>query len=335
MKRICIIHLNQIGDFVFSLPLLKALKENWPESKIDSVLRSHLEELLALSPYGGKALCRKRDIRSKLKLLKEIRQNRYDLVIALSNSVESLLLTLFSRARIKAGFANFPWDLGLDIKEKVEGPPGCSNNDKLLRRLNLNVRKQDYLGLMTLPPQANGRKLIESKERYVVVSPGTSPRRRMKAWEEDKFAELILWLQERCDLHPVLVGDKDSEEMNARIIDFAKEKDARRKMASIRNLTGKLGLRELCYLLKDAALFVGVDSGVMHLASSFDVRVVGIFGPTDPFYVGPQNPRSIVVREEMDCSPCYLKGCEERSCLKRLEVRKVFDACEKLLNGWG
>jgi ADP-heptose:LPS heptosyltransferase len=69
----------------------------------------------------------------------------------------------------------------------------------------------------------------------------------------------------------------------------------------------------------------------MHLASSLDVPVVGIFGPTDPFYVGPQNRRSIVVREEMECAPCYLKGCEERRCMKNLGVKKVLDACEQLL----
>ena len=102
-------------------------------------------------------------------------------------------------------------------------------------------------------------------------------------------------------------------------------------MNHIQNLSGKTNLKELCYLLKEASLFVGVDSGVMHLASSFDIPVVGIFGPTDPFYVGPQNRRSRVVREKMECSPCYLKGCEERPCMKNLDVQRVLEACEELL----
>jgi ADP-heptose:LPS heptosyltransferase len=99
----------------------------------------------------------------------------------------------------------------------------------------------------------------------------------------------------------------------------------------MQNLAGKTGLRDLCYLLKGASLFVGVDSGMMHLASSLDIPVVGIFGPTDPFYVGPQNRKSMAVREEMECSPCYLKGCQERTCMEKLEVRKVWEACEELL----
>ena len=103
------------------------------------------------------------------------------------------------------------------------------------------------------------------------------------------------------------------------------------KDTDILNLTGG-SLRSLCSVIKDANLFVGIDSGFMHMASSFDIPVVALFGPTDLFYVGPQNKRSIVVREEeMECVPCYLKECEHRDCMKKLKVIKVFDACEKLL----
>ena len=77
---------------------------------------------------------------------------------------------------------------------------------------------------------------------------------------------------------------------------------------------------------------MGIDSGVMHMASCLDIPVVGLFGPTDPFYVGPQNKRSIVVREEsMECVPCYLKNCKHRDCMKKMDVSKVFDACKQLL----
>jgi ADP-heptose:LPS heptosyltransferase len=99
----------------------------------------------------------------------------------------------------------------------------------------------------------------------------------------------------------------------------------------MQNLAGQTNLKELCFLLKKASLFVGVDSGVMHLASSFDIPVVGIFGPTDPFYLGPQNKRSRVVKENMECSPCNLKGCDERACMKNLDAQKVLEACEELL----
>jgi ADP-heptose:LPS heptosyltransferase len=165
----------------------------------------------------------------------------------------------------------------------------------------------------------------------VVISPGTSARRRVKAWEEEKFGDLIILLKEEYDLNPILVGGEDNIEVNDKVIQIIKAKDRDKKVNHIENVAGKLGLKDLCYLLKDASLFVGVDSGIMHLASAFDIPVVGIFGPTDPFYVGPLNKKSLVVREEMECSPCYLKGCEDRLCMKKLEVKKVWGACEELL----
>jgi heptosyltransferase-2 len=336
-KKICVIHLNQIGDLVFSLPLLKALKENDPSSTIHSIVRPHLKELLVHSPYIDHLLYRRKGIKNTLILLNEIRRNRYDLLITLSNSGECLFLTTLSRARVKVGFTYFPWDFSLDIKEKVKGHLSWYYNLKLLERLGMDVQKKDYVGLLTLPAKEDSKGLSESKishvqEKYVVISPGTSARRRVKAWEEGKFGDLIILLKEKYDLNPILVGGEDNIEVNDKVIEMVKTKDRDKKVNNIQNEAGKLSLKDLCYLLKGARLFVGVDSGIMHLASSLDIPVVGIFGPTDPFYVGPLNRKSVVVREEMECSPCYLKGCADRMCMKKLEVKKVLDACEQLIH---
>jgi len=337
-KKICVIHLNQIGDLLFSLPFLKALKENTPSAIIHSVVRPHLKDLLIHSPFVDQLLIRERGIRKILILLRKLRKNRYDLLITLSRSEECLFLTALSGARVKVGFTHFPWDFGLDVKEEMEGPPCVSNNFRLLKRLHIEARKKDYVGLINLPLEKGSKELRRSKisniqGEYVVISPGTSARRRIKTWEEDKFSDLILRLKERYDLNPVLIGGEDSREMNEKIVEILIEKDIERRMNHLQNLTGKADLKELCYLLQKAALFVGVDSGIMHLASSFDIPVVGIFGPTDPFYVGPQNTKSRLVRkEELECVPCYLKGCEVRECMKRIETGDVFHACEEVLN---
>jgi ADP-heptose:LPS heptosyltransferase len=335
-NKICVIHLNQIGDLLFSLPFLKALKESTPSTVLHSVIRPHLKDLLAHSRFVDQLLIREKGVKKSFILLDKLRKNRYDLLITLSRSEECFLLTTLSGARIKAGFARFPWDVGLDLKEGMKGPPSVSNNMRLLKRLKIEAEKNDYVGLIHIPfdkdSEGSARNTFyEIPGRYVVISPGTSARRRIKTWEEEKFGDLILQLKERHGLDPVLVGGRDSREVSEKIIEIVREKDKRRKMNHIQNLAGETNLKELCYLLKEASLFVGVDSGIMHLASSFDIPVVGIFGPTDPFYVGPQNRRSRVVREEMDCSPCYLRGCEERPCMKNLDPQKVLGACEELL----
>lgn len=335
-NKICVIHLNQIGDLLFSLPFLKALKESSPSTIVHSVIRSHLKDLLAYSPFVDQLLIREKGIKKSFILLGQLRKNRYDLLITLSRSEECFFLTNFSGARVKAGFRHFPWDFGLDLKEKMEGPSSAANNLRLLKRLNIETEKNDYVGLIHIPLKKDSRgsereTFSKIPGKYAVISPGTSARRRIKTWEEEKFGDLILRLKERHGLDPVLVGGEGSRSIGEKIIEIVREKDKGRKINHIQNLTGQTNLKELCYLLKEASLFVGVDSGVMHLASSFDIPVVGIFGPTDPFYVGPQNRRSRVVREKMECSPCYLKGCDERPCMKNLEVERVLKACEELL----
>ena len=243
-----------------------------------------------------------------------------------------------SRAKGKVGFRHFPWDAGLNVKEVPEGYHSWHNDLKLLKRLNIPVAQMDYVGLLTLRERKDSEGSMESwgsriGDHYVVLSPGTSVRRGMKAWEEKKFGELIVLLKKTYGFTPVLVGDEKDREVNDRVIEEAKQRDKDAKMDSIVNLAGKTNLVDLCQLLKRASLFVGVDSGIMHLASSLDIPVVGIFGPTDPSLVGPQNKKSVVVqKKEMECVPCDLKRCEERGCLTGLDVKEVFDSCEQVLS---
>ncbi|MGD2150111.1 MAG: glycosyltransferase family 9 protein [Desulfobacterales bacterium] len=327
-KKICIIHLNQIGDLIFSLPLLKALRENHPNASIHSLVKPYLQKLLIDSPFVDRVIPRKSGLTAQFKLLKNIRKNNYDLLISLARAEECLILTALSRAKIKAGFSYFPWDWCLNIKENIEGHNSWYNNAKLLKRLNVTVTKTDYVGLLNVNKNNSDLSL---PEKFVIISPGTSKRRLTKTWQKEKFAQLILLLKEKYGLYSVLVGGADNKTENNKIIEILEQKKPG-KDVDILDLTGKVDLACLCSVIKEATLFVGIDSGVMHMASSLNIPVVGLFGPTDPFYVGPQNKKSIVVREEsMECVPCYLKNCKHRDCMKNLSVSKVFDGCKELL----
>ena len=292
------------------------------------MLKPYLVELLVDSPYVDKVIFRKSGLAAKIRRLKNIRKSNYDLVISLARSEESLMLTALSRAKTKAGFSHFPWDLGLDVKENIEGHNSWYNNAKLLKHLNVSVTKTNYVGLINVN---KNRIDLNLPENFVIISPGASRRRFAKTWQKEKFAELILLLKEKYELSSVLVGGMDNRQYNGEIVRIL-EKKGRIEGVDINDLTGKMDLAGLCSVLKKARLFVGIDSGVMHMASSLDIPVVGLFGPTDPFYVGPQNKRSIVVREEsMECVPCYLKYCKHTDCMSNIDVFKVFNACKQLL----
>jgi ADP-heptose:LPS heptosyltransferase len=327
-KKICIIHLNQIGDLVFSLPLLKSLRDQFPQAVIHSIVKPYLSELLKDSPYVDKIFFRESGFAAKLRLLKEVRKNNYDLLISLSRSEECLGMASFSKAGIKAGFPDFPWKPFFDVKETIDGHNSWYNNSKLLKALGISVSKNDYVGLIRTEVTTDNLFL---PERFVVISPGASKRRLTKNWDEEKFADLIFLLYEKFDLIPVLVGSAANVASNKIIEDYFL-KIAGGDKTKLVNFSGKINLQTLCAIIKKAALFVGIDSGIMHLASSLDIPVVGLFGPTDPFYVGPQNEKSIVVKSEtLECVPCYLKDCNHRNCMRLLSVQSVMDACETLI----
>lgn len=327
IQHIGIIHLNQIGDMVFALPLLKAVREYYPEAQICSVIKPNLRELLEGSGYVDRILLKQDGLAAKAELAASLRRMRLDLLICLARSQEGLLMSAASRARTKAGFAHFPWDLTLDVKETVEGHNCWYNNAKLLRALGIPITQDNYVGLLRIPGAEPPRDL---PQRYVVLSPGASARRLIKAWDEDKFAALIRHLHARYGLAAVLVGGADSQACIAQIMESVHGNGDQPEMV---DLSGRIGLRQLVAVLRQAALFVGIDSGVMHLASAVDIPVVGLFGPTDPFYVGPQNRRSAVVRVDMPCVPCYIKPtCTQYDCMRTLNVAPVLDACARLLD---
>lgn len=327
-EKICVYHLNQIGDLAFSLPVLAAFRQAYPGAEIHSVVKPYLAELLDGSGLVDRIHVREGSRAGRKRLLGELRRERFDLFMSLPRSEEALLFAALSGAKVRAGFANRPWDLGLDVRVGIEGHHGWTNNRRLLEALGVPVLKDDYVGLLTAPAAPEGLGL---PERYVVISPGASARRQVKAWDEEKFAELGVRLFRDHGLVPVLVGSAENAGYNAGII---RDMHAGKCGADVPvvDLSGRVGLKDLCGVLGGAALFVGIDSGVMHLASVLDLPVVGLFGPTDEAYVRPQNEMSRVVREHMECTPCYLKPtCADIDCMRRLSVEKVYAACEELL----
>jgi ADP-heptose:LPS heptosyltransferase len=329
IHSICIIHLNQIGDFVFSLPLLKALHERYPHAAIDSVIRPSLQELFTAVPWVTRTLIRTRGFAEKISLLGSIRRSRYDLLISLPRSEEAMLIAAASGARIKAGFVRRSWNRFLNVSVPLHGHNSWRNNAALLHRLGVPVKKNDYVGLLDVDEDIYS---LELPDEYVVISPATSARRTAKSWLPEKFAAVMRQIYGRWGLTPVLVGSPADSPANSIIQERAEKPSPGEPPAPVINLTGRIGLRTLCAVLKKARLFVGIDSGVMHLASCADIPVVALFGPTDPYYVGPQNNQSRIIKDTaLDCVPCYLKKCRERACMKNITARAVIGACEELL----
>jgi ADP-heptose:LPS heptosyltransferase len=84
-------------------------------------------------------------------------------------------------------------------------------------------------------------------------------------------------------------------------------------------------------VLGACSLFVGIDSGLMHLAAALDLPVVALFGPTDPGLTGPRCSACAIVRRPLACRPCHDRSCRSRECMDSIEPDHVLDAVARVL----
>ena len=95
------------------------------------------------------------------------------------------------------------------------------------------------------------------------------------------------------------------------------------------NLAGKTSLKELACLYSECRLLITTDTGPMHMAAAMGCPVVALFGPTAPWRTGPYGRGHRVIREDMDCSPCFRKRCSHIRCMKGITVEKVFETVKE------
>src|SRR5207245_11762149 len=98
------------------------------------------------------------------------------------------------------------------------------------------------------------------------------------------------------------------------------------------DLTGKTAIADLTALLSQCHLFIGNDSGAMHVAAAVGLPVVAIFGPTDPLGTAPVTPRCTIVQEKPYCSPCFLRRCPtDHRCMTAIAPERVSEGIVKAL----
>jgi heptosyltransferase-1 len=102
---------------------------------------------------------------------------------------------------------------------------------------------------------------------------------------------------------------------------------------SVLSLAGELNLVELRGLIGRAALFVGPDSGPMHIAATTSTPIVAFFGPTLPANFSPWQSRATLIEKRLDCRPCKQRKCvtEDFRCLRSITVDEILKACRQYL----
>ncbi len=127
------------------------------------------------------------------------------------------------------------------------------------------------------------------------------------------------------DVVPLLIGSKEDKLREKEILQSLKK--------DVASLVGKTNLGELMAALEKVNLFVGPDSGPMHLAAALHKPIVALFGPTIPAHFAPWRAKAIILEKPMACRPCRQRSCLEKnySCIQGIRPEQVVKACLELL----
>jgi len=349
VKRIVVFHLNQIGDLMFSLPALKALREAFPAAHITSVLRPHLAGLVSYSglvdeiahrPPGGPW--------PAIGLGLALRRQRPDLAITFSQSATMALCAWLSGAPHRLGYVDSDLCRLLNHRVQVRGIPCPAKVLRLVKSLGLAPAKADYVGMIRLSPEdlAGGRELLDGCELWgagpsgprggaegsprgplIALAPGEAADRQCKGWHVTRFAETARRLSSAYAARLLVVGGPADRMAGEQMISGLEGQAC--------NLAGRTTPAQLAAVLAQCDLLIGIDSGPMHVAAAMGRPVVGLFGPSDPGRTGPMGEGHEVIFHRQDCwQPCVhpvVPNCTERKCMEAITVEDVLAAAERII----
>lgn len=345
-NSILAIRLSSFGDVLMTIPAVKALREKYPHARLTWLVEGSVGELLRHQGFIDEVIHFPRgSIQGSIKqgnltratkemgsFLKKLRGGEYDLIIDFHGIIKSALFSKLVKGKRIIGFGKTV------AKEKSHlfYDEIIENENKRLHKVERNMLIPRHLGVENAIPKV---RLDVSPEAalYVdqffaregidhpvfAINPFSSKGSVYKRWGMDRYGELIRRI----------VGSK----MGKAIILWGPGEKGEAKR--LREIAGKVAylacpttVPQLLALLNRVDMYIGGDTGMMHLAALAGTPVLAIFGPTDHKINGPYGQNHRILRKDLPCSPCKNKDCQERTCLKDITVDEVSREVLNILN---
>ena len=338
---------NWIGDVVMISPSLKALRQAYPEARIEVVARPHVADCFASNPWVDGVVLheprgRHRGPLGLARLAAELRERRYDMAVLFQKALSAALLAWMAKARHRVGFAT---DMRgpllthpiteterhraihhVDYFLEVARAAGCETAG-LPRRVYFPLDEASREFARELLGRAGASRF----SFLAAVATGAS--KTPRAWHAGRFAELARMLARERGAGILVVGGKGDRREADQVLAAAGD-------AGI-DATGGTTVRQMAALLERCGLFVGNDSGPMHVAAALDVPVLALFGPGAPAKTAPYMPpdRFVALTNAFPCSPCrqdFFRECDpapslKPMCLETISVRQAAAGVNALL----
>lgn len=332
---------NWVGDVVMSIPALQAIRSRWPNAEIVILARPSVADLYRGQGYVDRILIyenkgKHKGFWGRERLARTLRRENFDVAVLFQNAFDAAWIAWRAGIRERIGYARYgrSWFLTRAIPAPAKGE--APNHEtyyylELLRRAGWFecLPRIDEISIAVV--EEDRQKALERllaagvrKDAVRIAFASGAAYGSAKCWEPERYAALADRLIAAFDADVILFGAPQESGMAARI--------AGAMCHRAFNFLGATEIGELPALLSTCQLFIGNDSGAMHVAGAVGVPVIGIFGPTDPEGTRAMTPQFTLIREPVDCSPCFLRTCPiDHRCMTRISVERVFEAARVLL----
>ena len=333
MRNILIIKLRYIGDVLLATPTIRAIKAARPDVHVAMMVNRDTEEVLSGNPDMDEILVLdKGSLAAQWWLIAGLRRRRFDTVIDLTDGDRSAFLSWISGAPVRIGFNDEHRWRGRCYTQVVQPARGVQHRIdrdlEVLKPMSIPAGSKDPQLWLTPEEENSADQLldqlgIQRSQSIVILQPGA--RYWFKAWPPERFAELAdrLMSQYGCQ---VLIGGSCQD------IDLAQQIRQMAKSSPV-IMAGHTTIKQFAAIAKKSALFVGSDSGAMHIASAVGTPVVALFGPSSPREWGPRGGPVEVLYKGLDCRSCFHPTCRrgEENCMKLIAVDEVMSASSRLM----
>ncbi len=352
-RRVLIIRLSAIGDVVRTLPAVNAWHEACPETRFTWLVEPAAASLLEGHPALDRVLVFKRGLLrrplgspaafgrglwSLADLVRQLRRARFDLVVDFHGILKSAVFARLTGSRNRVGFGPGTAREGAHFFYTSRFQPSRPDLNRVDRALELAAffgvpKAGEAACRLPVSRQSTqrahellaGLAELPGSGPLIAIHPGSSPATAYKRWHLDGYVGLIEALVERLGARVILTWGPGERETAERL--------AGRARVPLLVAGRTRSLPELTAIFKLCDLYVGGDTGPMHLAAATGTPVVAIFGPTHPEVNAPRGAAFRIVRHPLPCSPCRRRSCPSRLCLAAIGWPVVMAAVEELLAG--
>lgn len=333
---------NWVGDAIMALPALRAVRSRFPQAEIAILARPYVADI-----YRDQEICNRliaydsqakhQGILGREQLAAELRAQKFDLALLLQNAFDAAWLAWRAAVPERVGYArdgrSFLLTKPIPVPRTGEIPPHERFYYlELVRRAGWvhSLPNDSFIALHV--SEASRRRAeeflcqsgVRSGTLRIAIGAGASYG-SAKCWPPSRFAALANQLQSASDADVILFGTA-AEAAVTRAISY----ELRRPPI---DLTEKTSIADLPALLAQCHVFIGNDSGAMHVAAGVGLPVVAVFGPTDPYGTAPVTPRCTIVQQRPYCSPCFLRHCPtDHRCMSAITPEMVEAAAKPWLS---